>query len=546
MVECSRCEHQGESATLSCSRAGHARAGVRYVAMVSINCLQAVIKSGGQDYPVLIGFLPAADILAVAEAPSFERTTPHNDIAHNVLTPPIKHWQRPIDHHRVQEIGLLFDDKGQFMPNPVLVSENVTAPGSIAISQQVGVGNVPTGTWTVQIQTPPTDQPKPLWILDGQHRINGLAGSNQSHNPVPLVLLANHGVAAYSGPNLANIFAQVTTSATPLDSLHDEWLTFAFDLKAYAPPQPRSQEHHDAMEAVARLCEMPVLPGGQANPFFSQVQFNHHRSVAPGGGGFQYTCIELKELVRKHYFSAPATQPRLAPQDVAAQIGLAYVGLQQSVAGAHAETVFFGDADHAQGIMQDAFLVGVFSHLLVHPPPATWKPLLASLSFPTTAWNFRSWVKSLTAGANALSRRIASEVMKDCFVKQSLPSGKSGPSDIAEFLRGNDLELKIEFSELTPKGRPAKAGRIDVDLTTGAKRARSINPRVHLKLGGKTMNVGRLTAIDRQSPPGRLVTYPIARGLVLNSTDHANPLQLIFRIELYGGNEEQAELDVTW
>ena len=63
----------------------------------------------------------------------------------------------------------------------------------------------------------------PLWIIDGQHRINGLGNENctQNDNPIPVVFLINSGGTFYNGANLAKIFAQVTTAATPLGNLHD-------------------------------------------------------------------------------------------------------------------------------------------------------------------------------------------------------------------------------------------------------------------------------------------------------------------------------------
>lgn len=92
--------------------------------MAQIKALQATITAGNHTYPVFIGFLSAADLVKIAEAPAFSSTTSHEQIATNVLTPPIKDWQRPIDTTRVQKIADVYSNNSELMPNPVLVSEN--------------------------------------------------------------------------------------------------------------------------------------------------------------------------------------------------------------------------------------------------------------------------------------------------------------------------------------------------------------------------------------------------------------------------------------
>src|SRR4051794_28802076 len=95
--------------------------------MPQIACIRQTIQSGGTQFPIFIGFLPAKEILAIAEAPAFVTKTPHHEIADNVLSPPIRNWQRPLGKDRVKRIAAVFNDTGQLMPNPVLLSENAVA-----------------------------------------------------------------------------------------------------------------------------------------------------------------------------------------------------------------------------------------------------------------------------------------------------------------------------------------------------------------------------------------------------------------------------------
>lgn len=513
--------------------------------MVDIRCLRATITSGGQEFPILIGFLPARDILRVAEVPSFSIATDHSAIARNVLNPPIRDWQRPLDPTRVQAIQHAFDDSGNIMPNPVLLSENALSGATASIRQESGPNGITTNSWIVSVPEPGEGR-KPLWILDGQHRINGLAGSAQADNSVPLVLLMNLGIDSYQPQTFAKLFAQVTTSATPLEPLHHEWLTYAFRLLSYANAEPSARDHRDAMATVAALCEEQTLggQGGQANPFFNQVRFNPHATggVRPAGGGFVYDCRELKEIVRTEYFGLTGVGARLAPTSVAWEIGKAYVALQQVVTGSHEETVFFGAGDRGQKPMQDAFMVGVLAHLRARGAPNDWRDVLTDLAFPGTDWNFQTWVGSTGGRAGNLAKKIAWKVFRTVFAEARLPGGSA---TLADFLQGNNAVVTLEASHLTPQARPARADRLRIEVTPGVQNP-SVGPRRHIRIVGLSDNIGALTVLDAQAPlAGRFSFAALRRGVVVD--DHGpNPVRLLFKMEHYGATEQQAQVGIRW
>jgi DGQHR domain-containing protein len=307
--------------------------------------MKAVVESGGRRYPLFMGFLAAEEIRRIASAPSFSPTTSHRDIAANILEPPVEDWQRPLDEDRLRTIRRVFDNSGALMPNPVLLSANGIHEAAVRIEQERAENAVPTDIWAVRVEEPLEGQPPPLWILDGQHRIYGLAASRQGANQVPVVLLLNDGRdRSYSASDFAELFAQVTTTARKLEPLHNEWLTYSFDLEAYASAEPNQVEHKQAMTAVAELCKRTNLTNDIPNPFANGVRFNPENAYVKAGG-FSYSCIDLKELVRKHYY-AQATSP-LPPIDLAEQIAQAYLALKEVVRAPHEETVFFGGGDFA-------------------------------------------------------------------------------------------------------------------------------------------------------------------------------------------------------
>jgi hypothetical protein len=244
--------------------------------MPNILCQENTIVSGSNPYPIYIGYLSAEEILEIAEVPSYDENTQNFEIATHAVTPPVKEWQRPLDRDRVGDIAARFDNTGEFMPNPVLLCENVTInPSPIQYIPHTLYGNTPTGFIEVHVPAVADGQPKPLWILDGQHRINGLGRSAQNHDKIPVVMLLDRASGFYTGSVLAKIFAQVTTSAKKLDVLHNEWLTFAFNLDTYDPTRPNFSAHKDSMTSVAELCKTPTVGSGGyiPNPFHNRVQF---------------------------------------------------------------------------------------------------------------------------------------------------------------------------------------------------------------------------------------------------------------------------------
>ena len=205
------------------------------------------------------------------------------------------------------------------MPNPVLLSANGDPDDRPVIGQETLNGETPTGIWTVSVPDGRAAGSKPLWILDGQHRINGLAGSAQKGDELPVVLLLNDDAGeSYRGSDFASLFAQVTTTAKKLDELHNAWLTFAYQLDEYADTFAGHAEHRAAMQTVCLLCERAKLDSDEPNPFHNAIRFNPERPASTST--FAYGCKEFREgPIRRHYFS-DAGDP-LDPEDLADALG---------------------------------------------------------------------------------------------------------------------------------------------------------------------------------------------------------------------------------
>ena len=515
--------------------------------MLTLNCLKKIISTGGSNFPIFVGFSTAGDLSLVAEAPSFTRHTTHSDICANILTPPVKDWQRPLSSARINQIANVYSQPGELMPNPVLLCENTTL-GSRPISARQQLNNgVPTDVWEVEIDIPTGNPGKPLWILDGQHRINGLAASVQATAPLPVVLLLNQGNASYSGPTLAKIFAQVTTEATPLTDLHQEWLTFAFKLKAYDITSPTAAPTRRAMETVAELCRKPTVgSSGLTNPFHNVIRFNDHDTTIPRPrpGGFAYSCSELKELFLRYYYNcASQIGHHLSPIDLVTEFVAAFNALVSSVTAPQQESVFFGTTPrYEQKIMQDAFIAGVLSAILERGAGQDWLGLLNSLQFSTTNWNFSTWTVTLNGSAGSQSKSLAKQVFSTAFRSRSLPTS---PGNLADYLQGNAAWLEFAFSRLTPSGRATSAGRSNLRVVGGNTLSHQISPARHVKVSNKSGNIAKLDLIDGNSPVTRPEFFGQG-GFVLVPATSQNPLKVHVRMHHYGGTTKEATLSIAW
>lgn len=377
-----------------------------------------------------------SDIISVADIPHFSSDTTDAQIATNVSTTPVKEWQRDPEPERIAAIRDVFHSSSEIMPNAVLLCENIYAspPNSVAV-RSASVVSAPE-LYTIAIPTASASPNKPLWIIDGQHRVKGMAAAGASHS-IPVVLLLNDQ-EQYTGNQVAKIFAQVTTGAKPLEELHNEWMSFAFNLGHYSDPAD-GPTHSLAMETVLHLCKTSSLPGGIANPFYNQIRFNpSHNAVQPTFGGsvthgFAFTCKELQRLFYKAYFAN--TPSPLPPQAVSEQIGMAVKALASLVAHPM-RSVFFGDPGHEQLIVTQAFLWGIMQFLRCHGTLLTisdWERELRQLKFAApTSWEF-DWTTSLSGQFNTRSREVVRQVFSAVFENRALPHPTT---DIPNYLRG--------------------------------------------------------------------------------------------------------------
>jgi hypothetical protein len=470
---------------------------------VTIQVLQQTITSGGRSYPVYVGFVCAEDLMEVAEAPAFGKDDSHDEMAARTLQRPTKRWQRPLNEDAVKRISSAFDDSGNFMPNPVLLADS--GLGGVQVTALPGAHGGASGVNSVQIQRGRAAFSKPLWIIDGQHRINGLSRSHQRRNPVPVVLLLNGGAEKfYEGSDLAKQFAQVTTTANPLDKLHREWLSFAFDLSPYSSSDAAYDKRRVSMEVVAKLTSVSQIPSTKTpNPWHNAVVFNAETKPTACFGK-SFNVIELVDLLVDELFS---NSPGLGADTALEQIMLATAALKKTLKTTSnpSNHVFTGD-EHCQRVVVEAFLVATLREIArsdVDQRPqrteAQWISLFQKLRFDQSHWDFRDLVVKGAKWTDA-SKKLAVNVFDIAFTHGHLPL--SGNSTIPELLSGAESTISVEVWA----GNPGKKKSIKTQQRLGltSKKDVFVSPGdTFFRLKGNDVNAINVTVKqyhERQDP----------------------------------------------
>ena len=296
---------------------------------LTVQCTKGLVNIYDRTYVMYSGFMTPNELIEFCDVPSFPHTATHVDIANNLTKDPVKDWQRPINKIRLEAIRANVDQaieknssKDTLMANPVLIGRSDQIPSTPSTTQpnvnakqhtveythtDNSKHDVPVpGIFDIKISKPGAE--KPLWILDGQHRIHGLGQSpfpenNQGHfiqnnaslladQVIPVVFVIEKN---YTPQFLAKIFTEVTTEAEKMSNIHEDWMQYAFKMKPYDKSSTA-----DAMEVVIRLCNTQNVDY-ESNPFYSSIQFNPLKKEY-GVGTLKFNSYEWRELFEDNYF----------------------------------------------------------------------------------------------------------------------------------------------------------------------------------------------------------------------------------------------------
>ena len=498
---------------------------------VTVTCQRYEIHNGGMVYPYFLGALPARELKKVSDAPSFGYDTPNHQIAADVLVPPTKHWQRPLKEEKVRAIAERFDLPAEIMPNPVLLAVNPDR--QIVLNRDIDAHGIQTGLWTIKIDIPDNDQEqKPLWIIDGQHRVMGMAETVLSNSPLPFVLLYSEQEAYIPGV-LAKIFAQVTTEATPLNKIHQAWMQFVFKLGEYE----EGTSTWKAMKSTALLCRTQLYKG-ITNPFYGKIGFNPElpaQSINPNG--FSFDAKYFQDLLETWYFDKQGGEYSLTEEEVAEQIALAVHALKGVIKREVEKSAFFGDSRSEQKYFRDGFIAGVCSYLLENGVPREWSQVLKDLKFPQTDWDVSVWVNSTGGLAGNTSKKLAFSCFEDVFGRGELPEGVES---LCTYLQGQGAFLQLEYRLVDENDTPIRNSTqvLEIELSTTLRQIVIPAKARYIKITSPCINVGPVHISLKSAPYDERYSFgAFKRGRVFPLQEMKqlkNKIELEVKADFYG------------
>lgn len=457
---------------------------------VNFSAMKGTVVVNGHDYDMYLGFLPASTLDGVAIVPQFDKDKKHFKIADDLRQPPVDEWQRPLDPTKVDKIKELYDNttKDNIMPNPILLGVNTSQIVLGRCQIRIIPQTIQVGTTTQDVsgmvnidlmfQSGPTE--KPLWILDGQHRVKGLLKSSLQHqNLIPFVLLYGDR-QMYAPKDLAEIFTHVTTGATPMLPLHGEWMKYAYDLGKYS-----RSENQKAMQTVIDLCMNQHIDGSH-NEFWNNIQFNPYTDKT-AYKAFQFDMSEWVQIISRNYFGKGGVwaPPKLAEQIVRAIRTFESLDKKVGSPPPRNSKIFgenMGDTQYHK-IIAEAFLKGLLSHLSNiknQKSVADWDSFFRhpNRQFDQCDWGlWRLYSKGisveLSSSAGTRSKAIANQVMDVVFSKPTEFNGVK-PSD---YLAGLGAEIRVQgFKETQPgSGRSSRRDMYTSVHSVGASVAANLS-----------------------------------------------------------------------
>ena len=501
---------------------------------LSLICQKYTIEKGGKSYSYYLGAGEASSLEKVAVAPSFQIQTPHREIVDEILKPPSTHWQRPLDQGKADQITLRFEDDQEIMPNPILLAVNPDS--KIQVQQFVTPGGATTSLYEVIIDIPESSTNlRPLWIIDGQHRLAGLAKTRKGTNILPFVLLYSE-TGSYRSEILAKIFAQVTTQATALESVHKAWMQFVFELEPFKKDSPDWR----AMRTTALLCQAQAY-NGNTNPFHNRIGFNPNLwADHPVQGGFAFDAEELYKLIKKSFYAAAGSDSsNLSEELVAESIGSAVYALSKIHSTNKNSSAFFGDGKSQQKYFKEGFIAGVCAFLITHKVPKDWETVLKELNFAETDWDVESWVVTTSGAAGNASKKIAFDCFREVFSSKAIPNGAT---NLVQYLKGDGGFIVLETWEVDAmENKIAKSHnqyQIPVQGSSQISQPLPKNARF-LKITSPCKNIGSIEIRNKKAPyDSSYFLDKFKRGRLIRDAElekRKDSIDLELKFDLYGG-----------
>lgn len=212
-------------------------------ALVPITLDVNAVEQGTQK--MYIGNATAAELDAISMVPWIDPAMESADFGRKLLEGLMsnKEWQRVVNQKRVLAIRDFANGEDSYIFNPVLLYLDLTNEHVSEVTPLNGKGQIKidfsflskrSDGWTDYVPKPKNTDTRPLWIIDGQHRVRGFGASERgAHMPIPYVLIVSReGDDPKATERLvAKVFTEINTMSVPIDDLHQIYLRYKFGMK---------------------------------------------------------------------------------------------------------------------------------------------------------------------------------------------------------------------------------------------------------------------------------------------------------------------------
>jgi len=252
------------------------------------------IEQGG--HTVYMGAAMIAEIDAVSKVPWIPPELQSREFAAKAKNGQLSSedkWQRLVSKARLKEIRNFARSKNNFMFNPVLlyVNENHDSvhfdAGNNIFSVDFEFLKFKNGQYFDYISWPNEEDNRPIWIVDGQHRVRGFGGATRgSMLNLPFVIMIGDGSEA-DRELVARVFTEINTNAKSLDKMHQLYLKWEFGIPADSPRSDFSKESAGGPTEKSRPNRMAydlalTLAAAPDSPLYNSIQFQEpDKSSAP-------------------------------------------------------------------------------------------------------------------------------------------------------------------------------------------------------------------------------------------------------------------------
>jgi len=247
------------------------------------------------DKIVYMGAAKTSQIDAVSKVPWIPPSLESHEFASQAYNGSLSRndkWQRLVSLSRLESIRNFARAPGNFMFNPVLlyVNENHESihfnHDNNSLTVDFNFLKEKTGLFYDYISWPNEEDNRPIWIVDGQHRVRGLGGSTRgSLLTLPFVIMLGDG-SDQDRQLVARIFTEINTNAKSLDKMHQLYLKWQFAIPALSAREDFAKQNEQATSQSRpnRLSYDLALSmsSDTESPLYNSIQFQEpDKSSAP-------------------------------------------------------------------------------------------------------------------------------------------------------------------------------------------------------------------------------------------------------------------------